>query len=346
MIRAAIVADSLSPIGARLTTFEVTCHRFILAEFNTHRVFSRNSASSRAIPVTKTIARVADDPAFPEVWASEQKGMQGGSPLDGSDLFEAQRLFRDVHHYTVQRVNTYLDHHPITEDGQQRLHKSLVNRLLEPFMWHTIIVTSSEWDNFWVQRCSPLAQPEMRLLAEAMKSAYDASTPQRLVWGQWHLPYIDSEDWTAIAALAATTEAREALARKISAARCARVSYLTHDGRRDITEDIRMFDQTLMAADPKHWSPLEHIATPMRQTGRGYGTMPGQSISGWEWSAIEAGAAEGLCRVELDLPWGIVLRQDLDRLNDRIDLPLAHTVIPGNFAPSFLQFRHAVGLLA
>lgn len=244
---ARVVLDSISPSGSRLTTLEVTFHRFVLAEFNTHRVFSRNSASSRAIPVDKQLAFVITDPAMPIEWPREQPGMQGGSELTGEALWEAEELFDDVWTYTFKRIERYLKDHP---DKSDRLHKSLVNRLLEPFMWHTVIVTSADWDGFFHQRCSELAQPEIRKAAVCMRKACEASEPRELEMGEWHTPYIQPDE------IFIPSEAR-----RVSAARCARVSYLTHDGLRDPSADLALFDR-LVQADPPHASPLEHVATP------------------------------------------------------------------------------------
>lgn len=246
---AIVIADSVSPTGQRLTTVTVTLHRFVLAELNTHRVLSRNSASSRAIPVRRQLDRVADDPAWPLQWPREQRGMQGGDELDGQDYAEARELFDDVHRYATERVRRYLDEH---EEPPSRLHKSLVNRLLEPFMWHTVILTGTDWEGFFDQRVSELAQPEIAAPAKAILEAVAASEPTLVDYGDWHLPYTADLD----------VDLRSAL--KISAARCARVSYLTHDGVRDPEKDLELYNK-LTSADPMHASPFEHQATPAPQ---------------------------------------------------------------------------------
>lgn len=240
--RASVIADSVSPAGVRLTTLEVTFHRFVLAEFNTHRVFSRNSASSRAIPVHKQIARLVDDPAIPVEFGSNQPGMQAGPALQGEDLEAARKSWLAARDEAVRSAEAMID---------LGVHKQVANRILEPFMWHTVIVTATDWDGFWHQRCSPLAQPEIRVAADAMRAAYDASTPASVAAGGWHTPYIREEDG----------DLDLETAKRVSAARCARVSYLTHDGRRDLEADLTLYDR-LVTADPPHWSPLEHVATP------------------------------------------------------------------------------------
>ncbi len=252
MTSAKIIADSITEDGHRLTTMEVTFHRFVLAEFNTHRVFSRNSASSRAIPYDKQLDRVRYDPAMPVSWPREQRGMQGGEELLGEDRDHAIWWWR----YTRREVmrNT-------KELRRVKLHKSVVNRLLEPYLWHTVIVTSTAWRNFFAQRASPLAQPEIRVAAEQMQAAYIDSVPKKVEEGDWHLPYIRSEDWDEITSRGVPAdEALKGLI-EISVARCARVSYLTHDGQRDIDKDLNLYER-LVSARPMHASPLEHVATP------------------------------------------------------------------------------------
>lgn len=265
---AIIVADSISPDGMRLTTFEVTMHRFVLAEFNTHRVFSRNSASSRAIPVLKQLERVEDDPAFPIKWPAERPGMQGGAELTGRDLARAQELFSVFQIGVTGAIRSYLadvaDHYglswesddpaEIAELKSHTLHKSLLNRLIEPIMWHKVIVTAVEWQNFYEQRVSPLAQPEIEVAAAAML-AISNSTPRQLGPDDWHVPYIGDVE---------KREHPPLEVRQVSVARCARVSSLQHDGVRDWSKDLDLYAK-LMAADPKHWSPTEHVATPYRQ---------------------------------------------------------------------------------
>jgi hypothetical protein len=259
---AKVIADSLSPEGVRLTTLEVVMHRFVLAEFNTHRVFTRSSASSRAIPVEKQIDKVLHNPAWPLVWAGEQPGMQGAPDLEGDDLLEAQQLFASVHRNTVLEVEQYLAHHP---EKSTRVHKSLINRLLEPFMWHTVVVTATEWDNFYGLRCHYMAQPEIRVAAELMRDAMAESTPTPLNYGEWHTPYIRQEDIEQDDDAVARGEETPYFLPKVSAARCARTSYLTQDGIRDPGADLGLF-QRLAGQQPPHSAPLEHVATPFRVT--------------------------------------------------------------------------------
>ena len=241
-----VVADSLSPSGARVTTVQATMHRFVLAELNTHRVFSRNSASSRAVPVARQIDGVMEDPAVPVEFGSKRAGMQAGPALTGNAHDEALATWLHARDAAVEAARR------LAELG---VHKQVTNRLLEPFMWHTVIVTATDWDGFWSQRCSPLAQPEIRLAAEAMRAAIESSTAAYVDADEWHLPYITDIDRSEVTDI-------ETL-RRVSAARCGRVSYLNHDGRRDLDDDLRLFEK-LVTARPAHASPLEHVATPTR----------------------------------------------------------------------------------
>jgi thymidylate synthase ThyX len=261
---AKIIADSISPDGVRLTTGELRIHRFVLAEFNTHRVFSRNSASSRAIPVAKQLARVVEDPAIPVIWPAEKKGMQGGEPLPDDDAERAEVSWLAASFDARVRVEELV---------RLGVHKSVTNRLLEPFMWHTVVVTATAWQNFFAQRVDPDAQPEIHAAALAMQQAYADSEPAPLKEGQWHLPYVrfgeDDYDLAMIleeGGIEPTPETIRSGLAKVSAARCARTSYLTQDGRRDMREDLRLYERLttdrINAGKAVHWSPLEHVATP------------------------------------------------------------------------------------
>ena len=243
MIYAKVIADSTTGAGKRLTTMEVQMHRFVLPEFNTHRVFSRNSASSRAIPIDKQIAKISKSPAYPVEWGSNQAGMQAGEPLDYKSAKKAKRAWKK------SAKNAIKASEKLKKLG---VHKQIANRILEPYMWHTIIVSSTEWDDFFEQRCSPLAQPEIRAVAEAMRAAYKRSVPDLIVTGEYHLPYLQPEEYSL----------PDSIKIKACIARCARVSYLTHDNIKSVGRDIELFNK-LISADPPHWSPMEHVATPM-----------------------------------------------------------------------------------
>lgn len=278
-ISAKIILDSISPEGMRLTTAELTFHRFILAEFNTHRVFSRNSASSRAIPFSKQIKNVAESPALPVEYMYNQPGMQASEPLTPEDEAEAIRIILEHRDHAIKTAKALGNLGPINPDTGKPLglHKQWTNRYLEPFMWHTVIVTATDFNNYFHQRCtefSPLAQPEIRAVSDLFIEEYRNSTPTILTTDQWHLPYIMPDEESL------PLEDRI----KISVARCARVSYLTHDGVRDIIKDFDLFNK-LVTADPPHWSPLEHVARPLntgiRATSLDVATRHIGNFNGW-----------------------------------------------------------------
>ncbi|TXH47706.1 MAG: hypothetical protein E6Q97_26575 [Desulfurellales bacterium] len=241
---AKVIADSISTLGIRLTTLEVVMHRFVLAEFNTHRVFSRNSASSRAIPIEKRVKSVLQHCAYPVEWGANQPGMQAEKQLARSDAEKAAGVWTQA---SIAMASYAL------QLAQLGVHKQLANRLVEPFLWHTVVVTSTDWENFFMQRCSPLAQPEIRCAAEAMREALSYSEPRHLSEEEWHLPYVQPEEYLTM---------DFADTKRLSVARCARVSYLTHDGRRDLVADYKLYDR-LLCAEPPHASPFEHVARPL-----------------------------------------------------------------------------------
>lgn len=244
---ARVIADSISPLGSRLTSIEVTFPRFVLAEFNTHRVFSRNSASSRAIPVEKQLARIEQNPFIPIYWGKNQKGMVAELELDELATEEAKKEWLAARDSALKHTRRLM------EIG---VHKQLANRLLEPFMWQTVICTATEWDNFYALRNHADAQPEIREAARIMKLVHDENVPRKLNYGEWHLPLLTDEE------VKEYTE-RGLDVRKISSGRCARISYLTHDGRRDPLADIELADR-LQASG--HMSPFEHVAAPLTVT--------------------------------------------------------------------------------
>jgi len=240
---AKILADSVSPDGVRLTTLEVTFPRIVLAEFNTHRMLSRNSASSRAIPVEKMIRMVQEHPYVPTHWGKNQKGMQADEEVSPSQQAAAREEWLNARNAAVTSASI------LSKDG---IHKQITNRLLEPFMWHTVIVTATEWLNFFHLRCHRDAHPEIRRAAELMRDAMNRSVQRVVNYGNWHTPLVEpGEAWDL--------EIAGVDVKKVSTARCARVSYLTHEGKRDPQADVDMCDNKLSM----HMSPFEHVARPV-----------------------------------------------------------------------------------
>jgi len=246
---AKIIADSINECGDRLTTFVLTYHRFIHSEFMTHRMLSKNSSSSRAIPVEKMIGKVISDNVYPLHWGANQKGMVADSEISEMRKEEARSI------WDSERNSAIVHARALASIG---VHKQVVNRLLEPFSTITVICSGTEYQNFFAQRCHPDAQPEIRALADAMRVEYDASEPMQLNTGDWHLPLIKNEDFLAVRSFYPTS-LQELMLKKIAVGCCARVSYLNHDGDRNIADDIKLHDR-LLSSKPAHLSPFEHIA--------------------------------------------------------------------------------------
>lgn len=260
-ITAKIIADSVSK-GSRITTMQLRYPRFIHAEFMTHRVFSRNASSSRAIPVSRLIKDVLEDTAMPIHWGKNQPGMQAHEQHDaliwagGGASYTAQQAWRQARDNAINVARAY---------AEAGYHKQIVNRLLEPFSHINVVVTATDWANFFELRDHPDAQPEIMLLAQEMKAEMLLSEPVEMKGDfAWHLPYVAEGDMQELADGLQSRDLDELieLACKVSAARCARVSYLTHDGATPRLEaDVALFDR-LAAGRPLHASPLEHQATP------------------------------------------------------------------------------------
>lgn len=245
-IKATIIADSINKHnGKRITTFELEFHRYILPEFNTHRMFSRNSASSRAVPVMKSIELVEKNMAEPVHWGKNQTGMQAYEELSEAGQLSARVLWQEAADCMIGYAQ---------QMAELGVHKQIVNRLLEPFKMTKVVCTATEYENFFWLRDEKSAQPEIQELAKKMRAAMDASEPVRLVKGEWHTPYYGHGYWSEEAC---TDSLKDALA--ISASCCAQVSYRKLD---DSLEKAKAICERLMTDDRIHASPFEHQATP------------------------------------------------------------------------------------
>ena len=251
-IEAKIIEDSISHARARLTTFQLRYPRFIHAELMTHRLFSRNASSSRAIPAKRLLDDIEQDPAMPVHWGRNQKGMQAHEEMDAFQAKACQTLWLDARDQALEFARTL---------SSMGLHKQVVNRIVEPWSHISVVVTATEFDNFFTLRCHPDAQPEFKELAEQMRDLYFSNTPRRLKIGEWHLPYIkDDERFAPGNYQRKGVLKNESNLIRASVARCARVSYLTHDRKApDLDLDIALYDRLVSS---KHMSPTEHIATP------------------------------------------------------------------------------------
>ena len=243
------VQASVGTSGTPMYSLECRYHRFILAEVNTHRMLGKSSSSSRAIPVNKMLDRILQDPAVPIEWGLNQAGMQAVKDHNNPDM--CMEAWLDAAKDAVK-------HAAILRDLD--LHKQLSNRLIEAFMMTTTIISGTEWGNLFYLRCHPAAQPEFQELAKCMRESIEQVKP---VFQMWHLPYVTDEERAKYPV--------EKLAR-VSAARCARVSYTNHDqSDPNIEEDLGLFGELMVrpferknrsytADDPVHESPADHVA--------------------------------------------------------------------------------------
>ncbi len=270
-IKATVLADSISPAGVRMLTFEIEYPRIILAELNTHRVLSRNSASSRAIPFAKMKGQLTGKPVS---FGVNQSGMQAGGEHRASVMiYNATGMsgHRGYYPHTPEEAwekakNEALNIAEAFSDAGY--HKQVYNRLTEPFQMMKTVISGTEWGNFFWLRDDEHADPTIAALAKCMREAKDASKPQLLEAGEYHLPYVtitrrtdesmaqefwlDNEDGVILSL-------EEAI--KVSVARCAAVSYRNVDYGIEKAEDIFA---RLVGADKKHASAFEHCATPMQ----------------------------------------------------------------------------------
>ena len=270
IIKANIVADSIgpdfdpysgTPKNSRLTTFVCEFPRFILSEINTHRMLSRNTASSRAIPNHRMIENIRENPACPVEWGKNKKGMQADENLTGSERKRAEEIWCEAREKMIASSES------LASTG---VHKQISNRLLEPWFTVRSIISATDWGNFFSLRVHRDAQPEFAGLAREMLDEYNRSEPAHLLSGMWHVPFGDNIDRERVK----QTELFKKLVEdkrlcedkacvlvmlKIATARCARVSYLNFEGKDDYEADIRICDK-LFGSLPKHLSPAEHVA--------------------------------------------------------------------------------------
>lgn len=323
LISAEVVADSLNQYGERLTTLKLVFPRYILAEAKTHRLLSqddstfvleenlsinsfiegsKNSASSRAIPFKKMVKQVMETPFIPMAWQREHKGMQGTEYItDEASLIDINQDWLEARDNAVtiaSRLNHGFWIKEGEEYGEDRVTKQLCNRLLEPFLYHTVLLTASHFENFFNLRCprytideevfkskkdamrqitmiageidwkhlnSGQADIHIMDLAEKMWDAMNDSEPKQLKIGQWHIPFGDQLDYGLLGDLShnrTDEKSIEKLKLKVATARCARISYQTLGDNPAINyaKDIELHDMLLESG---HFSPFEHCAQVM-----------------------------------------------------------------------------------
>lgn len=274
MITAKIIADSVAQNGKRLTTFELEFPKFLVGEFNTHRAISRNSASSRAIPFSKMVENIMENPAMPVFWGKNQSGMSAVEELDSKIdkpriqevSVSGEKIYRNYLSTDIEYArNLWRAARDCAIEFAQKLHdlgvhKQIVNRVIEPWMTTKVIATATDWDNFFFLRNHKDAQPEIAYLAKLMVEEYKNGQPQKLKYGQWHIPYIDMEDMNGETHYFSNGEEislEDALI--LSTSLCAQVSYRKSD---DSMDKARKIYDKLINSKPCHSSPAEHQGFP------------------------------------------------------------------------------------
>lgn len=265
-ISAKVICDSVSPDGVRITTLEIEYPRFIHGEFMTHRSLSKNSSSSRAIPIQKMLDQIESNMALPIYWGKNKSGMQAVEEVSKFDEAKSVLNWERSFNYTKERVLDMVD---------IGLHKQVPNRLTEPFQMMKVVVTGTDWDNFFNLRIHPDAQPEICMLAYKIYKAMEESNPVELKVSDWHLPYVGFEYWGDEPKYYITKVSDEddqsygmkyeeylSLddAIKISASCCAQVSYRNTD--MSLEKADKIFNM-LIKSDVLHASCFEHLATPI-----------------------------------------------------------------------------------
>lgn len=258
MIYAKVIADS-TYLGDRLITIEVQFHRFILPELNTHRSFSRNYQSSRAIPIANTIEQVRTNPARPVHLGKNQSGMVADSQLDEHLIADALNQWDNAAANAADMA---------TKMMELGLHKQVVNRVLEPFVYTKGIITASydAWMAFMDLRLHKDAQPEIQALAYKINEAIKESLPVELQEGFYHLPYVN---WKTVLGKQVFDDPQLKFlndAIQVSTSSCAQVSYRKLDTSLAKAKQVYAmlnlpsFATQGIPSDPPHFSPAEHVA--------------------------------------------------------------------------------------
>ena len=270
-IMAGVLADSVNVWGNRLTTFRLHYPRFIHAEFMTHRMFSKNASSSRAIPVSRVIEQVTDNPAMPIHWGKNQPGMQANEECTNpiiQDVDSAGYKTIDFSREDWWRLSAKEMIKFAREFSDSGYHKQVVNRLLEPYQYMNVVMSATDLDNFFWLRIHEAADPNIHELARVMYEAYSDSTPEELRFGEWHTPYVihtrdvntNELKYFLDSANGDSLSAEDAC--KISASCAAQASYRKLDT--SIDKALSIYDK-LVEMTPIHASPFEHVATPFSE---------------------------------------------------------------------------------
>jgi hypothetical protein len=281
-IKAEILCDSIERVGNnRITTFKLTYPRMIHSELLTHAMLKSNSASSRAIPFKKMVEMVEQDPFIPIKWMKEHKGMQGDDFLNEEESVDCIKRWLEA------RDNAIIEAKKL---NSRVVTKQICNRLLEPFMWHTIICTGTEFENFFALRAHPMAEIHLQDLAYKMLDAMNNSTPKELAPGGWHIPHLEQIETEEFGKFLIQENEKENVTDfsyntllkwedskkiKISTAISAQISYLKF-GSTDYEDLIDLHDSLVIRPyegkrgirtiqDPIHASPASHCAQAMTE---------------------------------------------------------------------------------
>lgn len=284
MISTKVIADSKHyQTGTRLTTFEIVAHRYILAEINTHKMLSKNSSSSRAVPIATNITNILNDTAIPFSWGKNQSGMVADADVDNFTAIRAEILWIKARDNAIKIAE---------EMSALGIHKQIVNRILEPFSYQKIIITGTEWDNFYWLRNHYQAQPEIRELARQMLVAMNESNPNVLSNGEYHLPYVSSyRDINSTLIYLDNDGSGNSMkledAIKVSASCTAQVSYRKTDDTLEkankVFDMLNLFDNSDDVR--RHSSPVEHIGFPFDYTSSDIEGLTHIDLDGHGWSA-------------------------------------------------------------
>lgn len=280
---AELLSFSENPLGNRLATFLVTMPRSILAEGNTHRALSRNAASSRAMPTRVLVNRVIEDPYIPD-WTKNGSGMGGErmsadqlATMDIRWLVNRDRSIASVLYQItgVEYSSEEIRHMPyefiagLIDSEKNKPHKQDINRILEPWVFMEWVVSGTDWANFFFQRVHRAAHPAFQEVAYRMAKLYLTTCPKKLEWMEWHLPFVDEDDWDIAAKETGGNESHfmqdiGLILAKVSSARCGRVSFAKQGDGKTLAEDLDWFQRHIYenaaTGNPQHVSPAEHAA--------------------------------------------------------------------------------------
>jgi hypothetical protein len=269
-IKATVVADSSNGNGNRITTFELEYHRYIHGEVMTHRLFSRNAMSSRAVPIKKMIEQVRTKPATPIHWGKHQSGMQANEECNNPvypHYDGVPQKCTNVEAWGFAAVEAVNVAEAYSSAGY---HKQIVNRLLEPFQMMKVVLTATEFENFFWLRLDSDAQPEIQELARCMFEAMEESKPEILKVGEWHTPYVEHHitDNNILQYVVSDEDIKRVVSSEeavaISSSCCAQVSYRNIDNSYE--KAMTVYGRLGVGSSKIHASPFENVVTPMLHT--------------------------------------------------------------------------------